>query len=226
MSDNTNPFAEADADPFMHDDAAYVLGALSPHEREAFEAHLRDCDACFGRVQELSGMTSLLQDVTEADLLAIDERPPDTLLPRLMRQASARRRRSRTLIGALAAVAAACAISLVVVLWPSSSTPAPAGRPFHPVIAAPIAANAVLTSTAWGTSIELNCRYTHSGVDHAWTYDLVVYDRAGNKHVAGDWTVPPDKDISYTTGTSLDKSQISKLVITLPDGTQVMRLIT
>jgi hypothetical protein len=226
MSDNTNPFAEADADPFIHDDAAYVLGALSADEREAFEVHLRDCDACFLRVQELSGMASLLQDVTEADVLAIDERPPDTLLPRLMRQASARRRRSRTLIGALAAVAAACAISLVVVLWPSSSAPAPAGQAFKPLAATPVAAKAVLTSKAWGTSIELNCRYVHSGVDHAWTYELIVYDRAGNKHFAGDWTVPPDKDISYTTGTSLDKSQIAKLVIALPDGERVLRLNT
>jgi hypothetical protein len=226
MSDNTNPFAEANADPFVHDDAAYVLGALSPDERDAFEVHLRDCDACFRRVQELSDIPSFLQDVTEADLLAIDERAPDTLLPRLMREASARRRRSRTLIGALAAVAAACAISLVIVLWPTSSTSAPTGRQFTPVAASPVTANAVLTSKAWGTSIELNCRYTHSGVDHAWTYELIVYDRAGNKHVAGDWSVPPDKDISYTTGTSLDKSQISKLVISLPDGTQVLRLVT
>jgi anti-sigma-K factor RskA len=226
MSDGTNPFAEANADPFIHDDAAYVLGALSPEERAAFELHLRDCDACLRRVQELSGMASLLQDVTEADLLAIDERPPDTLLPRLMREASARRRRSRTFIGALAAVAAACAISLVVVLWPSSSAPAPAGRPFTALVQTPVAAKAVLASKAWGTSIELNCRYVHSGVDHAWTYELIVYDRAGNKHFAGDWTVPPDKDISYMTGTSLRQSDISRLVIALPDGKGVLRLNT
>jgi hypothetical protein len=143
-----------------------------------------------------------------------------------MREASARRRRSRTLIGALAAVAAACALSLVIVLWPSSGTSTPSGLAFKPVIQTPVAASAVLTSKAWGTSIELNCRYKHTGVDHAWTYELIVYDHAGNKHVAGDWTVPPDKDISYVTGTSLDKSQISRLVITLPDGTQVLRLVT
>ncbi|MDT4946344.1 MAG: putative zinc-finger, partial [Pseudonocardiales bacterium] len=30
-------------DPFVHDDAAYVLGALSDAERREFEAHLETC---------------------------------------------------------------------------------------------------------------------------------------------------------------------------------------
>jgi hypothetical protein len=86
--------------------------------------------------------------------------------------------------------------------------------------------SAVLTQKAWGTAIDLNCRYVHGSVDHPWTYDLVVYDKAGNRRVAGDWTVPKDKDIKFTTGTSLSEDQISRLVITLPDGTPVLRLVT
>lgn len=227
MSDGMSPFTSADADPFAHDDAAYVLGALSPEERDAFEAHLRECDACFMRVQEISDIPAILRDVTEADVLVTDERPPDTLLPRMLREASRRRRRAHTLMGTLAAVAAAAVIALVIVLWPSSSTPAPAGRPFTPVSeTTPVAANAVLTSKAWGTEIRLNCRYTRDNLSHAWSYQLVVYDRAGHKRVAGDWTVPRDKDISYTTGTALDKAQISQLVITLKDGTPVLRLVS
>jgi hypothetical protein len=225
MSDNANPFAPANEDPFKYDDAAYVLGALAADERAAFEGHLLECDECVTRVHEVAGVPALLRDVTVPDVLAADERAPDTLLPRMMREASRRRRRSRTLIGALGAVAAACAITLVVVLWPSSSS-TPAGREFTALVPTPIAADAVLTSKAWGTSIDLNCRYIREGVDHTWSYDLVVYDRAGNKHVVGDWKVPPEKDISYTTGTSLDRDQISRLVITLPDGTPVMRLAT
>jgi hypothetical protein len=36
-------------DPFEHDDAAYVLGALSPAERAAFEEHLQSCADCTAR---------------------------------------------------------------------------------------------------------------------------------------------------------------------------------
>ena len=32
--------------PFAHDDAAYVLGALSPAERLEFVRHLATCDEC------------------------------------------------------------------------------------------------------------------------------------------------------------------------------------
>ncbi|MGH3682538.1 MAG: anti-sigma factor family protein, partial [Natronosporangium sp.] len=31
---------------FSHSDGAYVLGALSPAERTAYEAHLTGCEQC------------------------------------------------------------------------------------------------------------------------------------------------------------------------------------
>ena len=37
---------------------AYVLGALEPDERRAFEAHLAECDRCVTEVRSLSGVTS------------------------------------------------------------------------------------------------------------------------------------------------------------------------
>ena len=46
--------------PFAHDDAAYVLGALSPAERLEFERHLGRCDDCTRAVRELAGLPGLL----------------------------------------------------------------------------------------------------------------------------------------------------------------------
>ena len=43
-------------DEFEHSDAAYVLGALSPSERRAFEEHLRECESC-ARSERSSGAT-------------------------------------------------------------------------------------------------------------------------------------------------------------------------
>ena len=43
-------------DPYREWDAAYVLGALSPRDRRAFEQHLATCAACREAVAELAGM--------------------------------------------------------------------------------------------------------------------------------------------------------------------------
>jgi anti-sigma factor RsiW len=47
----------------MHDEMvvlapAYVLGALEPDERRAFETHLAECDRCVSEVRSLGRVTS------------------------------------------------------------------------------------------------------------------------------------------------------------------------
>jgi len=44
----------------LHDSAVYVLGALSPPEREAYERHLADCAECRAEVAEFSDLPGLL----------------------------------------------------------------------------------------------------------------------------------------------------------------------
>ncbi len=209
-------------DPHRFDDAAYVLGALSPEETAAFEAHLATCFECTARVHEIDTVPALLAGITEADL--VDEPMPDTLLPSLMRRANAHHRRQRRLIGSLVAVAAACIAALTIALWPSS-TPSPAQRSFVPVAAqSPVQATATLTAKSWGTVIDVRCHYLEENTKWHFRYDLVAYDRQGKRHMLGDWKLPPDKDIDYQTGTSLTPSQITRLDITLANGMPVLRL--
>ncbi|RPF22617.1 anti-sigma factor family protein [Myceligenerans xiligouense] len=47
-------------------DAAYVLGALSPSDRHAYERHLAACHTCRAAVAELAGMPGLLSTVSPA----------------------------------------------------------------------------------------------------------------------------------------------------------------
>jgi hypothetical protein len=210
-------------DPFEYDDAAYVLGALSDGERAAFQNHLATCVACSARVSSIANVPALLASVTAADL--VDEAAPDTLLPGLLKRAGAHRRRQRWLVSGLAGVAAASVLALVVLVWPSSSASTPTPRAMSAVAASPVHATAALSATSWGTEIYLRCRYD-AGVTSRIPYRLVVVDKHGQSHDLGSWTLPPDRAVDYTSGTSLSADQISRVEITLPDGTSILRLST
>jgi anti-sigma-K factor RskA len=225
-------------DPFVHDDAAYVLGALSTDERERFEAHMTDCAACAERVQEIAGIPALLDGLTAADIehfagLADATGPdradpvPNIVLPRLLKEVAARRRRQRWLVGGLAAAVAACLVALTVTLWPaqsSSSGPPSAERPFSAVVASPVRASATLTAKAWGTAIDVHCHYLPGTVPSPYSYDMWIADRTGHRERVGSWRLPTDKDISFATGTALQPAQISTIDIILSDGEVVLRL--
>ncbi len=99
-------------DEFTTYDAAYVLGALSPTERVAYEAHLTGCPSCSGAVTELAGLPGLLAKVPLEEVTAPPAAPlPETLLPGLLREVGARRRRRRR-VAALSAAAAAVVIAV------------------------------------------------------------------------------------------------------------------
>jgi hypothetical protein len=220
----------SNVDPYEHDDAAYVLGALSPTERAAFEEHLLTCDECAARVREIEDVPDLLAGIAATDLVEPPSQLPDTLLPGLLRRASVQRRRQRGLVAGLATVAAACLIALVVAVWPtSSSTPkaqVAAVQQFVPVGTSPIRATAILTQKAWGTGIDLHCHYVSAAIDRSFSYNLIVYDQNDKPQTAGSWTLPPDHNIEFPAGTWLPKDEITKIEITLPDGTPVLRLTT
>ncbi len=225
-------------DPFVHDDAAYVLGALSTDDRERFEAHLTECAACTARVQEIAGIPALLAGLSAADIedfASFEDatRPdraaplPDIVLPRLLKEVAARRWRQRWLVGGLAAAVAACLVALTVTLWPaqsSSSGSSSAERPFSAIVASPVRASATLTAKAWGTAIDVHCHYLTGTAPSPYSYDMWIADRTGHRERVGSWRLPSDKDISFVTGTSLQPAQISTIDITLSDGELILRL--
>ena len=222
-------------DAFRHDDAAYVLGALEPAERARFEQHLQDCPACRARMSELAGMPGALAGAgARADVLAALESAeapapplPDTVLAGLLARAARERRRRVTLIGGLAALAAACVIALVIAVWPASSAPPASGaRPqaLHALVATPLQATAAVVATPWGTRIDLDCRYS-TGYGTAYDYGLVVVDRDGGRQQLGTWRVLQNGHTRYSSGTSLRRDQIAAVEITLR-GTPILRLAT
>jgi hypothetical protein len=213
-------------DPFVHDDAAYVLGALDDADRQAFEAHLLTCVDCQDRVAQLRPTADLLTGVPLSALTNDEQTPPmpETLLPGLLRRARSERRRRGALIAAVTAVAAACVAAVTIVAWPSqSSSDKPAPQAFVAVKTSPVTATAQLVAKKWGTEIDLRCHYPEGLALYA-PYALVVVDKEHHSYAGGSWTLVPGKTISFTGGTSVPRDDIDLVQITLPDGTPILQL--
>lgn len=214
----------------------YVLGALSPAERDEFAGHLTQCPACRSAVEDLAGLPGLLSRVPASvvDELAGDAAPqepvpplPDTLLPSLLRQT---RRRRRTFGLALAAgVAAAAALVLgISVLGGDDSAPPTrpavvAGAPMTVVGAAPISAKLAVTSVGWGTKLDLACQYEGYERGEA-PYALVVVDKVGGTEQVGTWNAVPGKLVRMSAGTALRRADIRAVQVRTLSGRTVLNL--
>lgn len=228
MTDETDPFAE--------DDGAYVMGALSPTERRAFEAHLAGCPRCAESVAELSGMTTLLDRVPLDRVLqpgADREPPPDLLLGSLIRAARAQRRRESLRLVASGAVAAAV-VAVVVALGLGLSQGGP-DRPVGTTVAMsavrPVAVTGTLqvTPAAWGTRVSLDCRWV--GPASGWetgvrkTYRLVAVPRDGRvPQTLAQWSVLPGEDATVVGSTDLSPDAIARIeLVAVADDAVLLR---
>jgi hypothetical protein len=222
-------------DEFSTYDAAYVLGALSPTERTAFEAHLHTCRSCSTAVTDLAGLPGLLAKVPLEEVTEPVTAPlPGTLLPGLLREVAARRRRRRW-VTALSAAAAAVAIAAGAVTLTSSSgerpypppvaaTTAP-GRDLAPVVPSPVTASVAMVPMAWGTRLDLHCGYyAPGGGTTSGEYTLVVHDRAGHSQQVAAWKALPDRQLSLTAASSWRPQDIADIEVQAPSGQALLRL--
>ena len=208
-----------DADPFVHFDAAYALGALSDDDRDAFELHMAGCAECRSRVAEIADLPDLLAGLPASAYAAAEAAtgaPPDTLLPSLLRQVRREQRRRRLVVTGLGGAVAACLVALAVLVWPSAPPARPAPREMTALAASPVHATAALVKRGWGTEIDLVCRYDTVYSPPA-AYSLVVVDEHGTHHAAGSWTLRGSKQITFTGGTSVPLTDIASVQITLAD---------
>ena len=204
-------------DAFVHDDAAYVLGALAEDDRRAFRAHLATCAECTRRVAELTDLPALLSTISAADIqpdLRLVAGPvPDTLLPGLLRAVRQEQRRRRGLFATLGGIAAACVLALAAVLaWPSGHAGQGKAVAMTATSTSAVQATAELDRVGWGTQIRLVCHY-QSAYAPATAYSLIVVDKAGVDHGAGSWTLAPGKVTRFIGGTALQRDQISEIEI-------------
>jgi len=225
-----------------HLDGAYVLGSLSPGERQQFERHLATCDECSRSVRELAGLPGLLARVDPSVLEGRDEGPPlpETLLPSLVAAVSRDRRRRFLVTAGLAAAAVVAAVTVPLAATGvlagdhqptgSSSTQAAhvAQLRMTPIGGAPVRAEVALQPVAWGTRLDLTCTYSPTAkqyqLPHVATYVLVVRTRDGRTEQVGTWKARDGETMRLSGATSASRNEIASVEVRTAKGQAVLRL--
>ncbi|MEN3121479.1 zf-HC2 domain-containing protein [Janibacter sp. LM] len=222
-------------------DGAYVLGALSPSERQEFEQHLTRCDDCSRSVRELAGVPGLLAQVGPGDLLPVPP-VPRTLLPRLVADVRHQQRRRTVVVAGLAASVAALTVSAAglgmaalgdgaapdpgVAVPPVATSPVPS-LPMTAVGRVPVEADLQLESVAWGTRIEVTCTYEQEA-GHTLAYEpeyaLVVRREGGATERVATWRGLPGRTMHLSAATATGRGDIESVEMRSEDGTTLLRL--
>ncbi|MFG2099569.1 anti-sigma factor family protein [Micromonospora echinaurantiaca] len=220
---------------FAHDDGAYVLGALAPAERAAYERHLAGCAACQQAVAEIAVLPGLLGRLDPAGLEQFLPPPAEsTRMPELLAAARERRRRERWASRRRYALTALAAAALALVVGVGTATllprtgPGPAGDPqmvaMQPVAGAvPVHAEVALTGTEWGTEVTMRCGYeARPGYGKAYTFRLVAHGPDGATEQIGSWLAAPGDDLRISGATRFTDAELVRLELLRADGTPVL----
>ena len=222
-----------------HDDGAYVLGALSPAERAAYERHLSTCSFCREAVAEIAVLPGLLGRLDPADFARLLDpeltAPPvqRNRMPDLMsaaqttRRAERRRSRFRAMGTALAAACLALVAGIGAVFWLDRGA---TDEPSVPTVAmqpvgnrGPVTANIGLTSTTWGTKVAMTCSYARNpSSTKSFTFRLMAYGPDDESEQVGSWVAAPGAEVSMSGMTRFAGDNLSRLVLTRYDGTPLL----
>jgi hypothetical protein len=220
-------------DTFRDWDAAYLLGALGPDDRRAFERHLSICPSCATAVAELAGLPGLLGKLGRDEAAALVSgavvavRAPD-LVRGLAASVRRKRRRNRGLVGV-----AALAVAGLLAVFAVGAFAAPASQVAGPTAtAAPLTAAVAmdqvtpgvmtadlqLTEKGWGTRFDWTCTYNTAGWqpgDAPASYELVAIDTAGNETIVATWNSTGDRAGGLVASSSVATSAIRSVEIRL-----------
>jgi hypothetical protein len=219
-----------------HDDGAYVLGALSPAERAAYERHLATCSFCREAVADIAVLPGLLGRLDPAEFAKLldptltSHTPERNRMPDLVTAAQTTRRRERkkfrvrVLSTALAAAMVALIVGLGAMFWmdgrttqPSPPGPAVAMTPVNGAV--PVSAELNLAGASGGTKVNLVCYYTKSSANlKPYTIRLMAYGPDNEAEQLGSWVASPGKEFNMSGVTHFAQGSLSRLELVRNDG--------
>ena len=227
---------------FAQDDAAYVLGALSPAQRIGFERHLAGCAECTRSVREMAGLPGLLARISPDVLESPTQvEPPPTLLPALVDKARRAQRRRTWLTAALSAAAAlVVAVGVLAAvtgfgsedrsptaLPPTASASTAPSHPMVPLVGDVVSGELALTNVSWGTRLDLVCTYRpggRAGLPEEATYTMVVRTRDGHVEQVASWRGLAGEPMRLVGATAASRDDIAWVEVRTEDGLPVLKL--
>ncbi|WP_409492426.1 anti-sigma factor family protein [Amycolatopsis sp. cmx-11-12] len=205
-------------DPFATYDAAYVLGALSPEDRFAYEKHLRGCAECAASVRDLAGIPGLLAQAGSPALREEEPAPSPELLPTVLKRVRRGRRIQRAITTSAAGVAVAASVTLAVVL---TGPVAASGNPMTLLGDYPVTAEVAMSATDTGTKVDMTCSY---GGNRTGDYILVAVGGDGGTSELASWRAMPKDTAHIVVGTAMRAADIKALEIRTPSGLPLLRM--
>ena len=230
------PDDDREHEAFADWDAAYVLGALGPDDRHAYEDHLAGCERCRAAVAELAPLPGLLARVQPHAADGEQGEPDEPTGPRadlvdlVVRRERRHRVRRRLLVGAVAAVL----VAGVAVGVPLASHRA--GGPAQTVtlarqVGTPLTATVGLTPVAWGTRLSMDCDYPAGSPTYPrppgagatpLVYALVVTDVDGHESQVSTWTAEPGHDVRLDAATAVPLDRIASVEVRSSGGATLL----
>ncbi|MDR7279687.1 anti-sigma factor family protein [Catenuloplanes atrovinosus] len=233
---------------YAYDDGAYVLGALSPGERAAYERHLSTCSFCREAVAEIAVLPGLLGRLDPADFAELAVPAERSRLPRVITAATTERRRSRRTsrwryAGTLVAAAA---LALVVGLGadalrgtgPEGTTPIAEGSASSPSAppsltemkpvaeTVPVSAAVGLTTKEYGTAVVMECAYEPTGKEgKAILFRLIAKGADGTEDQIGSWWAAPGDKVELTGLTHYTGDELDRLELIRSDDTSLLTYV-
>lgn len=231
------------ADPYRDWDAAYVLGALTPPERQEYEQHLAQCAECSDAVTQLAGMPGILGKLPADEAMSVgaaSAQPGSDVIRALSARVRRVRMRSRLLAAtiAVAACAASVGITLAVTGPDAGAGQSQTGQTqaggkalrFSAVTASSLTATGTLLPEAWGTRIDWTCvygaalpgaestgsptvRYPAGSAEASRGYALLVTDADGATIRVASWVARPGSVVTPTATTRIPATDIRRVEI-------------